>query len=253
MERNRWAAVLMGLAMPGLGQIYNGELVKGLSLYVILLSLAIAGLRWTVLLPDRLLMAGAFLTVAATIAIDVCAIIGGYRKAKTLGNSYQPTQYNRWYFYLAVWLLGFVLVPGGVFGYIKDNVLEAYTIPSKSMEPGGRRGDYILADKTAYRRMAPQKGDIIIFVNPDNRSQRFIKRVEALPGETAALPDGSNQAVPHGFVYVLGDNRSSSIDSRTFGFVPLANVIGKARQVYFSIGEDGVRWNRIGTSLSPGK
>jgi signal peptidase I len=249
MGRNKWLAVIMGLAMPGLGQIYNGELVKGLSYYIILLSLAVVGFRWTVLLPDKWLIIGILLTVAATIVIGVAAIVGGYKKAKTLEATYQPASYNRWYFYLAVWLLGFLLIHGAVSAYITDNILEAYRIPTSSMEPGVRRGDFILADKTAYRRMAPARGDIVVFINPDNRSLRFIKRVEALPGDTVTLADGSYQIVPHGSVYVLGDNRENSQDSRNFGFVPLANVIAKARQVYYSSGKEGIRWGRIGAAL----
>jgi signal peptidase I len=117
------------------------------------------------------------------------------------------------------------------------------------MEPGVLRGDHVLADKTAYNRVSPKKGDIVIFVYPDDRSKRFVKRLEALPGETVVSPDGSKQQVPHGFIYVLGDNRENSVDSRKFGFVPLSDVLAKARQVYYSKGENGIRWSRIGTTL----
>jgi signal peptidase I len=249
MTRNKWLAVFMGLIMPGLGQVYNGELVKGISIYIILLALNIAGIRWAVLMPDKWLILGIFCTFAVTIAINLFAIVSSYRKAKTLELSYQPTQYNRWYFYLAVWLLGFILLPGSVISYIKNNILEPYKVPSVSMEPGVLRGDHVLADKTAYNRVSPKKGDIVIFVYPDDRSKRFVKRLEALPGETVVSPDGSKQQVPHGFIYVLGDNRENSVDSRKFGFVPLSDVLAKARQVYYSKGENGIRWSRIGTTL----
>jgi signal peptidase I len=249
MVRNRWLAVFIGLIMPGLGQIYNGELIKGISYYIILLALNIAGLRWAILLPDKWLIFGILFTFAVTTAINIFAIASSYRKAKTLENSYQPTPYNRWYFYLAVWLLGFILIPGSVISYIKNNILEPYKVRSGSMEPGVLRGDHILADKTAYNRMSPQKGDIVIFVYPDDRSKRFVKRLEALPGDTVVFPDGSKQQVPHGYIYVLGDNRNNSVDSRKFGFVPLADVLAKARQVYYSKGDNAIRWSRIGTTL----
>jgi signal peptidase I len=105
------------------------------------------------------------------------------------------------------------------------------------------------ADKTAYRRMSPHKGDIVIFVYPDDRSKRFIKRIEALPGQNITGIDGTIETVPHGFVFVTGDNRRHSYDSRNFGFVPISDLIGKVRQVYFSSGPDGIRWSRIGLTV----
>jgi signal peptidase I len=233
-----------------LGQIYNGELIKGISYYIILLTLIVFGCRTTVSFSDGWLIVGTLGTMIIAMGIYVFAIIDSYRRAATLQAIYPPTPYNRWYFYLAVWLLGFILIPGAVFRHVTENYLEAYKIPTGSMEPQVRQGDRLLADKSAYRRMAPQKGDIVIFLNPDNRSQRYIKRVEALPGDTVTSADGTQQKVPHGFVYVLGDNREHSVDSREFGFIPLRDVIAKARQIYFSSGNDGIRWSRIGTTLN---
>jgi signal peptidase I len=46
---------------------------------------------------------------------------------------------------------------------------------------------------------------------------------------------------------MLGDNRDNSLDSRQFGFVPLSDVVARVRQVYFSLGKDGIQWERIGT------
>ncbi len=208
--------------------------------------MCILGIRWAVLLPDGLLIFGVLCTGAAAIAIYFAAIIDSYRKSAKIC---QPASYNRWYFYVAVWLLWWVLSAGAVFGYIKDNVAEAYRIAGESMEPAVLKGDRVLADKTAYRRMAPQKGDIVILVYPDDRSKKYVKRVEALPGEAVVGADMKKE-VPHGYVYLLGDNREHSFDSRQFGFVPLTDVIAKVRQVYFSSGKDGVRWDRIGAVVS---
>jgi signal peptidase I len=246
MGRKKWLAVVMGLSMPGMGQIYNGELVKGISVFIIFLALYIVGFQFTVLLSDRLLMVGVICTLAVTITIYAIATIGAFRKAKKLNAADQPTRFNRWYFYVAVWMLGYVLISGAVYDYVRHNFIEAFKIPSASMEPAVMHGDRVLADKTAYRRMAPKKGDIIIFVFMDDRSKRYMKRIEALPGDTIALADGTRQMVPHGSIYVLGDNRENSNDSRKFGFVPLSDVIAKVRQIYYSSGDDGIRWNRIG-------
>lgn len=249
--RNKWLAALMGLAMPGLGQIYNGELIKGVSFFIILQVIYVLGLRGTVLLPDRMLLPGVVCTIAAVLALYAAAILDSYRKAARTEIAYQPASYNRWYFYLAVWLLGWVLVSGAVFGYIRDNLVDAYIIPTGSMEPAIRAGDRVLADKTAYRRMSPRKDDIVIFVYPDDRSKMFIKRIEALPGQSITDSDGIAAMVPHGFVYVTGDNRGHSYDSRNFGFVPISDLVGKVRQIYFSSGPDGIRWSRIGFGVGP--
>jgi signal peptidase I len=253
MGRNKWTAVLMGLTMPGMGQIYNGEFVKGLSIFIIFLTLYIVGFQFAVLLPDSLLAVGVLCTIMATIAIYAIAFIGAFRKAKKLALVYQPTRYNRWYFYIAIWMLGYVLISSAVYDYVRHHYIEAFKIPSASMEPAVMKGDRVLADKTAYQRIAPKKGDIVIFVFIDDRSKRYIKRIEALPGDTITLADHTRLTVPHGSVYVLGDNKEHSSDSRSFGFVPLRDVIAKVRQVYYSSGEDGIRWKRIGKSLGAGE
>jgi signal peptidase I len=237
----------MGLAMPGLGQIHNGELIKGISYFVILLVVCILGMRWTVLLPDRSLILGLILTNVAALAIYLGAMIDAYRNS---AKEAKLQAYNRWYFYAAVWLLGWILAAGAVFGHVRDNIAEAYKIASGSMEPTVMKGDRVLADKTAYRRMPPKKGDVVVLVYPDDRSKKYIKRIEALPGDTIIGADGTTKVVPHGYVYLLGDNRNNSYDSRQFGFISLTDVIAKVRQIYFSSGQDGIRWNRIGLVVS---
>jgi signal peptidase I len=249
--RNTLMAVFLALAMPGLGQIYNAELVKGVSFLIIILAVSVFGARWSLLLPDSMLMYGILVTFLASLALNIYAIVDAFNKASK-PDGYDPLKrYNHWYFYLAFWLAG-RLVFGAVYGYITADYVEAYRIPTQSMQPEVLQGDYVLADKTAYNRMAPQKGDVVIFVYPDDRSKRFIKRIEALPGDSVMDPDGTKKEVPHGYAYVLGDNRNSSYDSRNFGLVPLCDVIAKVRQVYYSSGKNGIRWNRIGTTISSG-
>ena len=239
----------MAFIMPGLGQVYNGELIKGISIIMILLALSVTGIFATVFLPDSLLIYGALATVLVSAALYIAAIVDAFKHASMADAAFQPKSYNRWYFYLALWLIG------NIFGsfttdYVTEHYVEAYKIPTVAMEPSVLKGDHVLADKTAYNRMAPKKGDVVIFVYPNDRSKRYIKRIDALPGETVTYIDGAQKQVPHGYAYMVGDNRENSLDSRHFGFVPLSDIVAKVRQVYYSSGEDGIRWGRIGATVN---
>ena len=115
-------------------------------------------------------------------------------------------------------------------------------------------GNYILADRLAYRQKEPQRGDIIILSFPLNPEEDLIKRVIGLPGETITVQDGivsvngtaleesyiteppaynGSWDVPEGQYFVLGDNRNDSRDSHQWGFLPSENIIAKAVWIYY--------------------
>ena len=150
--------------------------------------------------------------------------------------------------YLFILLVSFALV----FGFVRPFVMEAYWIPSGSMIPTLEIGDRVLVNKFIYRFTEPKRGDIIVFRSVDNPDEDLIKRVVGLPGDTVAvrrghlflngkrqkepylnkkLPDRSYYAktkVPKGHVFVMGDNRGNSADSRVFGPLPKKNIEGEA-------------------------
>jgi signal peptidase I len=144
---------------------------------------------------------------------------------------------------------GFEVVPG--------HIEYAVMIHGESMAPALNAGDYVLVDGSAYRESEPRRGDLVFFRSPraDEADETYVKRVVGLPGEWISFEDGmvlldgiplpedyiqdpsrcnpsrGNQCdvvVPDGSVYVLGDRRANSEDSRAFGPVPMANVVGKA-------------------------
>lgn len=147
-------------------------------------------------------------------------------------------------------------------------VVQAFFIPSGSMEPTLRIGDRILVGKFAYRLWEIRRGDTIVFRYPLNPDKDFVKRVVGLPGERielkeglvlinglplgelypTALPGGDRacssnygpEVVPPDKLFVLGDNRCNSEDSRFFGFVPVRNVVGRALVVYWPIERIGL-------------
>lgn len=246
-KQTRWPALTLGMTMPGLGQMYNGELLKGICFFSIYQMLALIGLRLAVRLPDRLMVAGVGTVLALVIAFYLWTIVeaGLRRNAGT-----EPKGYNRWYFYLAAWLVGMVGINGAIIDHIRGSSCEAFKIVGASMEPTVLRGDRVLTDKTAFSKQAPRVGDVVMFVNPDDRSKVFIRKIAALPGQRlpGAAPGG--ETVPHGMVYVLGERPGVGTDSATLGFIPLRDLVGRARQIYWSSGPDGIRWQRIGMTLS---
>lgn len=176
---------------------------------------------------------------------------------------------------------------------IRTFVVQAFKIPSSSMMPTLAVGDHILVwkfiygikvpviDKKLFVRR-PNRGDIIVFVYPRDRSKDFIKRVIGLPGEkiqivgkdilvndipiedpwgeyaknhvnTGSVRDNYGpKIVPANSLFVMGDNRDNSQDSRYWGFVDLNAVKGKAFIIYFSWDRtsrnilEKIRWNRFG-------
>ena len=153
-------------------------------------------------------------------------------------------------------------------------VFRPFAISSGSMQPTLDRGDFVLVNEFIYRLHPPRRGDVILFRYPQHEDWDFVKRVIGLPGDVVAARDGRLRVngtpvaephvipasegdapspnldalrIPPGQLFVLGDNRGASLDSRFWGTVDERNVIGKAFLVYWSQGERwwDVRWRRI--------
>jgi signal peptidase I len=193
-------------------------------------------------------------------------------------------------------LMGTVVIAIFVISFI----VQAFQIPSPSMENTLLVGDYLLVNKLCYgsgvgNHLMPyrriQRGDIVVFHYPVTPSQHFVKRVigvpgdhirlvnkrvfvndiplkepyanftrpandlfrddfprlDIAPGETPEwwltlrkLVEDGQLIVPEGHYFVMGDNRDDSYDSRYWGFVPVANIIGRPLLIYWSVrGEEG--------------
>ena len=138
---------------------------------------------------------------------------------------------------------------------------RAFEIPSSSMFPTLQIGDRIFVNRFVYRFSVPKRGDIAVFVYPEDKKKDFVKRIVGLPGETVQIREGhilingkpvSNPSpivsntyygagyygtqqvrVPEKAYFVLGDNSGNSKDSRYWGFVPSKNLKGKAFAIYW--------------------
>lgn len=149
---------------------------------------------------------------------------------------------------------------------LRTFVFQSYDIPSGSMEETIMTGDLVFSEKVTYYFGDPQRGDIVTFLDPEIPSRTLIKRVIATGGQTVDLRDGDvyidgvrqdepytdgkpsyplagaggrdisyPYTVPEGELWVMGDNRTNSQDSRYFGSVPVSSVTGKAVFKYWPI------------------
>ena len=139
--------------------------------------------------------------------------------------------------------------------FIMVSVAQAFQVEQYSMEPNLLPHDRVLVNKFIYRFRPPAAGEIIVLHPPSDASRNYIKRVVAVGGQTVRIHDGQvyvneqplrepylrtttngdygPQVVPAQDVFVLGDNRGNSEDSRAFGFVPVRSIVGEAVVIYW--------------------
>ena len=276
-QRKGWLAAFLSLVSPPLGYAYNGKLLKGVVISLLLLLLYPALSLFAKVQVTRGLIIIAVLIptiIVFSIAFDC------YTFAKKQGQDYELKLYNTWWAYIFILIFISVLPTSIVTNYVRNEIVQAYKIPAGSMLPTLQIGDHLLVDKQAYREHPIQYGDIIVFSSPETIEVDYIKRVIALPGDSVEIRDKElivngfslqedytiytdSRAIPHNHaprdniplltvgpdhVFVLGDNRDNSFDSRFFGPVPIDTVQGKLVQIYWSWDDisGSVRWDRIG-------
>lgn len=152
-------------------------------------------------------------------------------------------------------------------------VAETFQVPTGSMLETIQLGDLLVGEKVTLHWDAPERGDIVTFIDPDGSGTTLIKRVIATEGQTVDLIDGyvvvdgealsedyvlgkpsyaltghaTNLAaditypytVPEGHLWVMGDNRPISLDSRYFGAIPMSSVTSKALFIYWPFSDAG--------------
>ena len=148
---------------------------------------------------------------------------------------------------------------------LRTFVFEVYEVPTGSMLETIQEGDRLVGEKVTYRYSEPKQGDIVTFSNPDGSDTTLIKRVIATGGQTVNLVDGVvyvdgvaldepytlgkasypldysltgvsvsfPYTVPEGSVWVMGDNRTNSLDSRYFGAVSVDDITSRAVFIFW--------------------
>lgn len=148
---------------------------------------------------------------------------------------------------------------------VRAFVLQAFSIPSESMETTLLVGDHVVVDKLAYRLGDIDRFDVVVFDKPPELTSSYdelIKRVIGLPGDTVEGREGAvwingapidepyldpgvtildfpAEVVPDGHLFLMGDNRNRSSDSRVFGPVDAETVVGQARIRYWPLSRLG--------------
>lgn len=142
---------------------------------------------------------------------------------------------------------------------IRSFLVQLYVVDGESMFPTLHHGDRLLVNKIGYRLSEPKPGDVVVVEDPANPRRQLIKRVIAIGGETVEVrnhvvfidgkpleeqfvhpfsvhfSDVKPVKVPEGYVYVMGDNRGGSLDSRALGPIQVSKVEGKAFFLFWPV------------------
>lgn len=151
---------------------------------------------------------------------------------------------------------------------VLNTLTGRFQVRGSSMEPTLHDGQYLVVSKLAYWLRPPARGDIVVFHPPTDASDDYIKRIVGLPGEQVTVGNGELRVdgvplqepyvIRYGSYsgtwqlgadeyFVLGDNRSSSSDSHTWGTLPGENIIGKAWLCYWP----PTAWGPVGHQAFP--
>jgi len=140
---------------------------------------------------------------------------------------------------------------------IRTFFVEVYLVFGPSMEPSLYEGERVLVNKLAYHVREPRTGEVVVFVEPGGRNRSLVKRVVGVSGQELEVRSGNvfvdgeiarehyvispsedtmpPQTVDEGEIFVMGDNRSNSVDSRYFGPVSVDAIRGKAFLVFWPL------------------
>jgi signal peptidase I len=258
----------------GVGFVYVGELGLALASVFSLYSLiALSG--WTGAMTSSV----AGLGIVIILCLGIFAASAIWPAVIAFRNRHRVVKrYNRWWFYL-LWLLAVGLISivayknrGAMFGY------DLYRAPSVAMSPTIERDDFFLVNAWQYHHRAPADGEVVVLNLNDGTGVKYVKRIVGIPGDRIELRDSTlvrnGQPVGEPYVhlvapfpsygrdfgpivvgpdqvFVLGDYRDNSVDSRKWGTIPISQIQGRANFIWLSLAQGHFRANRIGIDLRP--
>jgi signal peptidase I len=258
-----WVAALLTVLTPGLGHLYIGQVRRGITLFILvmiadtLLMFAMMGVlaRFWMFATSFMLLVGLWLFILVDAVM---------RARRTPPSAAQPQ--NRWAMYAGAFVVACLVFAAPciyAFQAKASGRLLWLSVTTSSMEPTLEAGEYFLADATYYRGRLPMRGEVAVYKHPKQADLHYIKRIVAVEGDRITIKAGRaivngmaveepyvqegarggpraevpETHVPAGHVFVLGDNRAHSVDSRdsvAHGLVPLSNLIGRVTDVAIS-------------------
>ena len=246
-ERKPWVAANLSLLLAGLGQVYCGDIRRGLAhmwLVGCLLLLATGAL----VLPITGRGAVLLVLLIAGFGVTVFSAWKAFHAARHTRHDYRLKDYNRPFSYAAFVFL-FVIPVIGFGALLRANFAQVFVVPTSSMSPTITNGSRIVVRKDTFQDRDPEINELVVFKNPENRRQTYVKRVVATAGDVIEIRDGvvlrdgepleevstialdnanfPEFTVPEHHCFVLGDHRGNSKDSRHFGPVAHIALVGK--------------------------
>jgi signal peptidase I len=262
----------------GVGHLYCGRLARGLLFLAATLIGVPALVASTIVQPSDTLFWALCALVLASPVVTLIATVDAWRIARQSIAGSEPRAFQR----PAVYALSMATVL--VFSWtvalvMKRSLIEAFVIPSASMEPTLHNGDRFLVNKLRFALHPVERGDVVMYHSTSDH-RMYVKRVIGLPGDVVEgrggrvlvnhepLPlepadadrgtereriggrthlvrpggDFAETTVPDGAYFLLGDNRSASRDSRHVGPIAATDVGGRVEYVFF-VRDD---WHRVG-------
>jgi signal peptidase I len=271
-SREPLLGLLLTIVLPGLGHVYAKQLLRAIVAFVVVIAPA-AGLVWYFVQPGVKISPFWFIPFLVPFAAQVLVAADAYRQVVKFNRSHQYVRtLSPWIMALlgcgivsAVIAVNFAYV--GI-SFILNSFVMPYRTPPNSMAPTIYENERVFIDLNAYKRSGPSRGSVILYRSPEIRGRVYIHRVMGLPGESVELKDhrvvingkplkepwceriryynrgkfGQKKkpvTVPKDSYFVVGDASASSNDSRFWGFVPKANLIGRVFKIYYPYDRSG--------------